>query len=263
MEIDAGDIEAVALLDEPVRRALYEWVIGAGRAVSRDEASAAVGVSRGLAAFHLDRLVGERLLEVEYRRLSGRTGPGAGRPAKLYQRGEREVSVSLPDRRYEIPAHLFATAIEQMAGGGIPPAPLESAAHDVGQAVGKAARRRAGPRPTRKRLRDALLTALDERGYEPFETESAEIRLRNCPYHALVDDHRELVCGMNLALAEGMLGGLGDHRAAARLDPQPGQCGGAIATGSAPGRSQRPGPPSRVRHLPGGGPDDDPQKPGP
>jgi predicted ArsR family transcriptional regulator len=232
MPNEPRDIEAIALLDEPVRRALFEWVAGAGGAVSRDEAAAGVGISRALAAFHLDRLVREGLLEAEYRRLSGRTGPGAGRPAKLYRRGAREVAVSLPDRRYEIPAQLFATAIEQLADA-IPPEPLQSAAHGVGETVGAAARRRAGPRPSRKRLRDALLTALDERGYEPCETAAGEIRFRNCPFHALVEDHRELVCGTNLALAQGMLGGLGDERATARLDPQPGLCCVAIV-GSPP-----------------------------
>src|SRR5919107_578403 len=110
-----NDIEAVALLDEPVRRALYDWVIGQPEAVSRDAAAAGIGISRALAAFHLDRLVAHDLLGAEYRRLTGRTGPGAGRPAKLYRRGSRDVSVSLPDRRYEVPAKLFATAIERMA----------------------------------------------------------------------------------------------------------------------------------------------------
>jgi predicted ArsR family transcriptional regulator len=229
MPTDPTDIEAIALLDEPVRRALYRWVVGTGRAVSRDEAAAATDVSRALAAFHLDRLVREGLLVAEYRRLSGRTGPGAGRPAKLYRRAPREFTVSLPDRRYEIPAQLFATAIEQVVGA-VPPEPVRSAARDLGQAAGAAARTRAGPRPGRRRLRLALLEELDERGYEPRETASGEIRLGNCPFHALVDDHRDLVCGMNLALADGLLAGLGDDRAQARLDPQPGQCCVAIAT---------------------------------
>lgn len=116
MPNDPTDIEAVALLDEPARWALYEWVVGAGRAVGRDEAATAVGSSRALAAFHLDRLASAGLPAVEYRRLSGRTGPGAGRPAKLYRRGPREIALSLPERRYEVPAHLFATAMEQMGG---------------------------------------------------------------------------------------------------------------------------------------------------
>lgn len=237
MPNDPTDIEAVALLDEPVRRGLYEWVAGAGHAVSRDEAATGVGVSRALAAFHLDRLVRAGLLVAEYRRLSGRTGPGAGRPAKLYRRGPREVAVSLPVRRYEVPAQLFASAIEQL-GEPVPPDALRAAAHDVGETVGTAARKRAGPRPSRERLRGALLEALEERGYQPHEAPPGEIRLGNCPFHALVDDHRELVCGMNLALAEGLLDGLGDDRIHARLDPQPGLCCVAMAT--TPGRKTQP-----------------------
>ncbi len=229
MPNDPADIEAVALLDEPVRGALYEWVAGTDRAVSRDEAATAVGASRALAAFHLDRLARAGLLAVEYRRMTGRTGPGAGRPAKLYRRGPRDVAVSLPERRYEVPARLFATAIE-MIGGSVPPDALRAAAHEVGESVGSAARKRAGRRPSRGRLRGALMEALEERGYRPHEAAPGEIRLGNCPFHALVDDHRELVCGMNLALADGLLDGLGDERVHARLDPQPGQCCVAIAT---------------------------------
>jgi len=218
-----GDIQAVALLDEPVRRALYEWVVSAGRPVGRDEAATAVDVSRALAAFHLDRLAREGLLDTEYRRLSGRTGPGAGRPAKLYRRGPRQVTISLPERRYEVAARLLAEAIEGMSGE-VPPDPLRASARQVGNEVGASARRRAGPRPGRKRLREALVETLEDRGYEPRETASGEIRLANCPFHALVDEHRDLVCGMNLALASGMLEGLGDADVEARLDPQPGQC---------------------------------------
>jgi len=235
MPNDPTDIEAVALLDEPVRRALYEWVVGAGRPVSRDDAASAAGVSRALAAFHLDRLARGGLLVTEYRRLSGRSGPGAGRPAKLYERGPREVSVSLPSRHYEIPARLFAVAIEQLVGQAAPDA-LRAAAYESGRATGSAARQREGPRPSRRRLRGALHQALVERGYEPFEADSGEICLRNCPFHGLVDDHRELICGMNLAMADGLLAGLGDDRTHALLDPKPGQCCVTIAPGSPPPR---------------------------
>jgi len=230
MPHDTSDIEALALLDEPVRRALYDWVVAARRAVSRDEAAAGAGVSRALAAFHLDRLARSGLLDAEYRRLSGRTGPGAGRPAKLYRRGSRDVAIALPARTYQLPAELFAAAIEQ-SGGPLPPEPLRMAAHAVGEGAGAAARKRVGPRPSRRRLRGALLELLDERGYEPHETPSGEIRLANCPFHALVEDHRDLVCGTNLALAEGLLDGLGSGAVTARLDPQPGQCCVAISRG--------------------------------
>jgi predicted ArsR family transcriptional regulator len=247
MPTNATDIDAVALLGEPARRSLYEAVVAAPDALSRDQAASAAGVTRALAAFHLDKLVEAGLLDVEYRRLTGRTGPGAGRPSKLYRRGLREIGVSLPSRHYEVPAGLFATALQMV--GPTPPDALLTAAHDAGEEIGAAARQRSGPRPSRRRLRVALEESLEARGYEPAETPSGEIRFQNCPFHALVDEHRDLVCNMNLALADGILDGLGAPHFSARLDPQPGQCCVAISSAqtvhsaireTAPRRSSRP-----------------------
>lgn len=221
-----ADIQAAALLAEPVRHSLYQWVVGAGRAVGRDEAAAAVDVSRALAAFHLDRLVREGLLVAEFRRLSGRSGPGAGRPAKLYRRGTREVVVSLPDRRYEVAAHLFAQAIEQL-DEPVALDTLRARSRAAGRVAGSAARTHAGKGPSKKRLQAALLEALAERGYQPREA-AGEIRLGNCPFRTLVDAHRELVCAANLALVEGLMGALGERQMAVRLDPQLDQCCVAI-----------------------------------
>jgi predicted ArsR family transcriptional regulator len=179
-------------------------------------------MSRGLAAFHLDRLAAGGLLDTEFRRLTGRTGPGAGRPAKLYRRAERDIQVTLPERRYELAAGLLADALEEVTEER-PPESLRAAAHRLGEDVGRSARAAAGPRPSRARRRAALVETLGERGYEPVERDG-RLRLGNCPFDALVDTHRDLVCGMNLALAEGILDGLGERRATARLDRQPGLC---------------------------------------
>src|SRR5688500_8466118 len=223
MPLDPKDIGSVALLDEPVRRALYEWVTAQTEAVGRDDAAKAVGITRALAAFHLDRLVREGLFVTEFRRLSGRSGPGAGRPAKLYRRADREIDVSRPQRRYEAAARMLATALED-SDEEVPSPSVRQSAHEAGLAVGGLARRAAGPRPGKRRRREALVGALGERGYEPREASSGEIMLGNCPYHALVEDHRDLVCGMNLAWAEGVLEGVGEPAALARLDPEPGRC---------------------------------------
>jgi predicted ArsR family transcriptional regulator len=228
MPAKSTDIQAIALLDEPIRRSLYEWVVTLPGPAGRDEAAAAVGISRALAAFHLDRLVEGGLLVTEYRRLSGRTGPGAGRPAKLYSRAPREFGVTLPDRRYEKAARVLALAMEQM-GDGAPPEPLRAAARRVGHEGGAMARTRIGRRASRMRTQAALLDTLREQGYEPRALPDGEIRLGNCPFDALVEDHRDLVCGMNLALADGLLEGLGDAGHSARLDPQPGMCCVAIS----------------------------------
>ncbi len=223
MSIDQAAVEAVAVLDEPVRRALYEWLAGRSHPVGRDEAAAAVGISRALAAFHLDRMVRDGLLVTEFRRLTGRSGPGAGRPAKLYRRAPGTIAVSLPQRGYEQAAHLLAEAVERSARQ-VPPPAARAAAHQAGQAIGRAARERAGKRPDRGRRTIALLDALRERGYEPRMGEHDSIVLGNCPFDALVEEHRSLVCGMNLALAEGVLDGLGERRLHAELDQAPDRC---------------------------------------
>ncbi len=90
------ELAAIGALRDPKRRALYEFIAIAGDWVSRDRAAEAVSLERGTAAHHLERLVADGLLDVDFRRLSGRQGPGAGRPAKLYRRAEHEFDVSLP-----------------------------------------------------------------------------------------------------------------------------------------------------------------------
>lgn len=209
------DLTAVGLLDEPVRRRLYDWVVAQGRAVGRQEAAKALGITRALATFHLDRLIGAGLLEGGYRRLTGRVGPGAGRPARVYWRAEREFNVTLPDRRYERAAQLFAAALEKLGDGSVP-TPLQEAARELGEELGHTARRGA---PAKR-----LTAALEQGGYEPYLEANGTIRLRNCPFHALAEEHRPLMCGTNLALAEGIARGVGATDLQPVLDPQPGFC---------------------------------------
>lgn len=216
-------IAGVAALDEPVRRALYFYVAGRPGEVSRDEAARAVRVSRALAAFHLDKLVEEGLLEAGYRRLSGRRGPGAGRPAKLYRRSGRQLEVSLPERRYELAARLFARTLAEDAAP-VTVAGLRNAARRFGYRLGREARRRSGPRPRSARLLKHAEAVLRAYGFEPRRGPGGEIRLRNCPFDALAKEYRALVCGMNLSLMEGLLTGLGLRGVRARLDPHPGMC---------------------------------------
>lgn len=239
MSTDPDDVQAVALLDEPVRRRLYDWVVAAGGPVGRDAAAAATGVSRTLAAFHLDRLAAAGLLATEYRRLSGRTGPGAGRPAKLYRRGPRQVEISLPERRYELAARLLAASLERPGRRGAPPA-VREAARDAGRALGASARPSSRRRGRQAATAD-LVALLGAQGYEPTISDSGDIRMRNCPFHALVADHRDLVCGMNLELAEGIIEGLGDRHHAARLDPRPDSCCVVLGEGQAPRVAPRSG----------------------
>jgi predicted ArsR family transcriptional regulator len=229
----ASQISAVAALNEPVRRALYTYILQKPEPVGREEAAQAVGISRVLAAFHLDKLVEEGLLDVEYRRISGRSGPGAGRPAKLYRPSGRQVQVALPERRYDLAADLLAQAIE--APGRDPARALDKVARGFGETLGVQARRYLGRRPSVSRLLETACEVLREQGFEPIRTEG-EIRLRNCPFDTLAKDHTQLVCGMNLALAKGLLAGLQAEGVDVRLDPQPGTCCIALDPGRRPRR---------------------------
>jgi predicted ArsR family transcriptional regulator len=220
----AEQIAGVASLAEPQRRALYQFIVDQGDAVSKDQAATAIGVARSVAAFHLDRLVADGLLTTEFRRLTGRQGPGAGRPAKLYRRAEREVSVSLPARQYDLAAALLAEAVDDATRTATPVADtLTRVAKERGRVLGDRARTAAGKRPSRRALLDAALQVLDEQGYEP-SVEGREVVLANCPFHALVAEQRELVCGMNRDLLCGMSDAVGDGLLTARLAPSDGNC---------------------------------------
>jgi predicted ArsR family transcriptional regulator len=217
-------IGLIAALGEPVRRALYRYVVAQPEPVGREQAASAIGVARHVAKFHLDKLEADGLLETEYSRPPGRRGPGAGRPAKRYRRAARDVSVSLPERRYDLAGRVMAQAISAATESG---APIADALHDAatveGHELGDAARARLGDDPSQATRSRVVSDVLAEHGYEPSGTDDV-ITLVNCPFHSLAREHTDLVCGMNLDLIRGLLErceGSGLH---ARLDPTPGQC---------------------------------------
>jgi len=219
-----AQVSGIAALGEPVRRALYRYVVAQAAPVGRDQAAAGAGVARHVARFHLDKLVEDGLLEVDYARPPGRGGPGAGRPAKLYRRAHRELSVSLPPREYEVAGRLLARAVTAAVRDRIPVSDaLRDEARGLGHSLGRRARQQAGARPSRVALLAATTRVLSECGYEP-RTDGNGVTLANCPFHALAEDFTDLVCGMNLDLMTGLVEGLDSSDLEARLQPTPGQC---------------------------------------
>lgn len=263
------DLDALGVLAEPLRRALYQYVVHERRDVSRNDAAEAVGVQRNLAAFHLDKLVDAGLLVATFRRLTTRTGPGAGRPAKLYRRAGVDHTVSLPPRAYPVAAELLAEVVDEVGAD----AALQAAAMRAGRTVGRRAALAATAPPdgepagaayaspipehdsvtadssshtvgttdtvgisdtavdgpgraaedTCAALARRIEAVLGEHGFEPF-TDDDKIRLHNCPFHLLSRQFPPLICGMNLALVEGMVNGLGGPDGLAHLDPAPDRC---------------------------------------
>jgi predicted ArsR family transcriptional regulator len=206
-----AQVSSVSALGEPVRRDLYRFVVAQREPVGREEAAAGVGVAHHVAKFHLDKLEHDGLLEAEYRRPPGRTGPGAGRPTKLYRRSARDISISLPERQYDLAGRVLAAAVTAAGRSGTPlDKALRTAATDTGRALASS--------PDQ-----SVVEVLTGHGYEPFETDSG-FALANCPFHSLARDYTELICGLNLDLVRGLLRGLGSTELRARLDPAPDRC---------------------------------------
>jgi len=225
-------LAAVSGLGDQVRGRLYEFVSASAEPVGRDEAAAAAGIGRGLAAYHLDKLVGLGLLTASYQRPAGRGGRGAGRPAKVYSRSAAEFAVTVPPREYKLAARLLARAVEA-DGTGTSESALRAAARQCGAELGSSHRAdragKAGERP-------AAEAALREHGFEPWHDQTGTIRLRNCPFHRLAAEHPDLTCGMNLAFIEGITAGLGASGLSPALDPGPGRCCVVIGTGEPAGK---------------------------
>jgi predicted ArsR family transcriptional regulator len=213
---------ALAALNEPARRRVYRYVAMQEAPVSRDGVAAALGVPRSVAAFHLEKLANLGLLEFEYRRPPGRNGPGAGRPAKMYRRASSEIVFSVPERHYGLAAELLAQAVEAATDRSVPVADaLRAVAREHGRFLGSRLQPLDGH--SRRQMIERLVDLMADQGYEP-DVKDNRIVLRNCPFHALTAEHRELVCGMNLELIAGVVESGRVPDTAARLEPAPGRC---------------------------------------
>jgi len=213
----AQRVTRLGALADPLRRRIYRFVAEQPDAVSRDQAADVVAVPRHTAKFHLDRLVDEGLLVTEFRRLTGRSGPGAGRPAKLYRRSAREVAVSVPSRRYDLAGQVLADAVERSLDGVPMAEAVSQAADNAARIVVEATRPEAGQELSR------VGEVLAPLGYEP-RAEQSDLVLANCPFDRLATDHRDLVCGMNREFVGAVARRLECHGVEARLDPDDSRC---------------------------------------
>ena len=231
---DEQRLAAISGLEDPVRRRLYDYVAACCEPVDRDQAAAATGVGRPLAAYHLDRLVSLGLLIADFQRPAARRGPGAGRPAKVYARSDREFAVTVPPREYELAARLLAQAVEADPSGAAL-AGLLRAARQLGASLARPGQPEApacqpeapagqpADTASRSALR-AMRDALAAHGFEPAVDADGSLRLRNCPFRLLAARHPDVVCGMNLALLEGVAAGIGTSGLEPALEPDPGRC---------------------------------------
>lgn len=205
------DIERLATaLGDPTRRKIFFFVREAGVLVGKDEVAEAIGIERRLAAFHLDKLVEQGFLRAEFQRRTGRTGPGAGRPAKLYALTESEVSVSLPERHYDLLAELL---LRSMAGGSDVPtqAVLERVGYEFGREIGLRQREESGdatPLSARSTTTEAIAEVVRLLSRYGFAAESAggdAIKACSCPFEEMAFHDPARVCGLDRSIWKGIL----------------------------------------------------------
>lgn len=219
-------LEVVATLRDPTRRRLYRYIERQPAAVGRDEAAKSVGVSRALAAFHLEKLVAVGLLKPEYRRLSGRTGRGAGRTSKLYKRSAHQFELSLPERHYDVLARLLAETINSDQ----PTSSEEGPAHDYGRALGTQERQSLRGRRGPARLLGCVEDVAETLGFDPYRDSNDAVRLRNCPFDPLSRLYTPLVCGVAQAILTGVIEGLEADQLTVSREMDPDRCCGVVSS---------------------------------
>jgi predicted ArsR family transcriptional regulator len=223
--MDRSAVAAIAALDDDIRHALYQHVrASAGTAVTRESAAEAIGISRKLAAFHLDKLVELGIL---------RSGFGAGprrvgRAPRLYEAADADIAVRVPERTPELLAEILVEAVVG-APGDEPQPQAEQAALRVARrrGVARGAQVLEQARPGRlgvERATALVQELLTEDGFEPYRAGPA-VRLHNCPFHPLAAAAPQFICQLNCEYVAGIVAGLGaDGRIAAELAPAPGEC---------------------------------------
>jgi predicted ArsR family transcriptional regulator len=220
--MDRQAVAAIAALDDEVRGALYAFARDAGRPITREGAAEAVGISRKLAAFHLDKLVAAGLLGA---RIDEPDPRKVGRAPKVYEPVETDIAVHVPPRAPQVLAEILLEAVVTERAGERAGEAVLRVAHDRGVTVGADERARLRPgRVGAERAMTLAAAVLDRHGFEPHRCEG-NVQLRNCPFHPLAASEPQLVCGLNQAFVDGMLHGLqADGAVDAVLAPRKGAC---------------------------------------
>ena len=216
-------LTAVAALNDPFRRQLYQLIRRSHRPINRQQAAASVGISRKLAAFHLDKLVEVGLLRATHEPI-GQTRK-VGRTPKAYQPTPTVLRINIPEHQHHTLAEILLDAmITQHPGESPQQAALRLATHH-GENLGHT--EHTPPHPRHLSTEQALTLAHDvltRHGYEPTRDNPTTLRLRNCPFHPLTTKAPEFICAINHAFLTGFLHSLPTTTVHAVLAPHPPEC---------------------------------------
>jgi predicted ArsR family transcriptional regulator len=178
-----GAVDRIASLADADLLEMLAYVRAEAAPPTAADAAAAIGVSKSVARGRLERLVAGGFLAASYGRRSGRSGPGAGRPAKTYAVAPEPDALELPARRYP---HLVHLLVQALPGRGRRPQ-LVSVGRQFGRELARAATLKPAARAAT--AADRVCSALGRLGFQT----SAEVTGRRitfvtptCPLRPLV-----------------------------------------------------------------------------
>jgi predicted ArsR family transcriptional regulator len=203
---DAAVDEITHSLGDPTRRGIFLYARGSGNPVTAAEIAESFGIHPNVARHHLDHLAHDGYLTVATRRPPGRSGPGAGRPSKYYTPTGKEVSLSLPVRRYDLLAALLAKTLAHV-DPLVAPVVAEQVGFEYGTAL--AADLDARPGADREAAVRQIAQTMTATGFDmTLDTSGEHLLTHHCPFGPAARDHPEVVCALDRGMVAGMLAAL-------------------------------------------------------
>jgi predicted ArsR family transcriptional regulator len=204
-----GDLTAA--LGDPTRRAIFIAVRESPEPMTSAAIAELFTIHPNVARHHLDKLAADGYLQVSHRRPAGRTGPGAGRPAKCYETTEKAIDVHFPSRRPDLLVELLVRLVQRLA-----PDDIAAVAEDVGRQYGRELAAEVGT-PEEDGYQEAVTAVAQAMSGLGFgisqDTSAATSRLltSHCPFGAAAAGHPDVVCSLDRGIVSGLFERLSDR----------------------------------------------------
>ncbi len=196
-----GDL--TSSLGDPTRRGIYVTVRESAEPMTATQLAELFGIHPNVARHHLDRLAADGYLRVSRRRRNGKSGPGAGRPAKCYEATPKEIAIQFPPRRHELLSELLVRVVERLA-----PEHGPEMAEQVGREYGRDIARQIGM-PEEAGFDAAVravAVAMTGVGFDmSLDDESGQLLTRSCPFGQTAADHPDVVCKLDQGIVSGLM----------------------------------------------------------
>lgn len=211
--------DLTSALGDPTRRAVYIAIRESTGPMSTAGIAELFDIHPNVARHHLDKLAADGYLDVTHRRPNGRTGPGAGRPAKYYAVSSKQIDVHFPTHRHDVLSDMLVRIIDRIA-----PDNIREVAEQVGTEVGRELAGEIGsPEDTGyEGAVKAVVRAMTGIGFGvSSDVAGQRLLMSHCPFGDTAAAHPEVVCSLDRGMVRGLMGSL-EHACEPVLHPAAG-----------------------------------------